>query len=118
MSYSSQAMLLLLKLAKREVDVAAEQLAKAHRAVNESKAQKEQLLFYRHEYVVKNAVPAVEIIHNGNIVAGCLKTGAYSIPTSGTTANDNTITYENLETKLTNRFDNVTFYNSIDGGTP
>lgn len=56
MSYSSQAMFLLLKLAKREVDVAAEQLAKAHRAVNESKAQKDQLLFYRHEYVVKNAV--------------------------------------------------------------
>ena len=56
MSYSSQAMFLLLKLAKREVDVAAEHLAKAHRAVNESRAQKEQLLFYRQEYVVKNAV--------------------------------------------------------------
>jgi flagellar FliJ protein len=56
MSYSSQAMHLLLKLAKRELDIAAEQLAKAHRTANESKAQKEQLLFYREEYVVKNAV--------------------------------------------------------------
>ena len=56
MTYSSKAMYLLLKLAKREVDAAAEQLAKAHRAVNESRAQKEQLLFYRREYVLKNAV--------------------------------------------------------------
>jgi hypothetical protein len=68
--------------------------------------------------VVRNVVSGVEVIHNGNIVASCLKTGVYSIPTSGTTANDNTITYANLETKLTNRFDNVNYYNSVDGGTP
>ena len=68
--------------------------------------------------VVRNVVSGVEVIHNGNIVAGCLKTGVYSIQTSGTMSDDNTITYANLETKLTNRFDNVSFYNSVDGGTP
>jgi hypothetical protein len=68
--------------------------------------------------VVRNVVSGVEVIHNGNIVTGCLKTGVYSIQTSGAMSDDNTITYANLETKLTNRFDNVSFYNSVDGGAP
>ena len=68
--------------------------------------------------VITNTVSGVEVIHNGNIVAGCLRTGVYSIPTSGTTLNDNTMTYANVETKFTSRFDNIGFYNSVDGGAP
>ncbi|QWD87719.1 flagellar export protein FliJ [Polynucleobacter paludilacus] len=57
MSQSSlQAMRLLLKMAQHDLDLAAERLAKAHRTTNEAKQQKEQLLFYKQEYVLQNAV--------------------------------------------------------------
>lgn len=62
--------------------------------------------------VVRNTVSGVEVIHNGNIVAGCLRTGVYAIPASGTTINDNTKTYSDLETRLTSKFDSsVSYYN-------
>jgi hypothetical protein len=62
--------------------------------------------------VVKNVVSGVENIHNGNIVTGCLKTGAYSIQASGSSVIDTSMTYDNLQTKLINKFDSsVSYYN-------
>ena len=49
-------MRLLLKIAKKELDLSAERLAKANRAIHEAKEQKDQLLFYRQDYVSKNGV--------------------------------------------------------------
>ena len=56
MNKSSHAMRLLLKIAKKELDLSAERLAKANRAIHEAKEQKDQLLFYRQDYVSKNGV--------------------------------------------------------------
>lgn len=56
MNQSSHAMCLLLRLTKTELDLSAERLAKANRAINEAKEQKDQLLFYRQDYVSKNGM--------------------------------------------------------------
>jgi hypothetical protein len=58
--------------------------------------------------VVTNAVSGIEIIKNGSIVTTCLRTGRYN----DITGNDSVYTYSQLDTKATNRFSNIAYYNN------
>jgi hypothetical protein len=59
---------------------------------------------------------------NGVFVCSCLPTGrSFTISTS-TDSNyvsfDTSLTPTELETKYTTRFDDIAYYNAVDGGTP
>jgi hypothetical protein len=56
----------------------------------------------------------VETLKNGTSVVSCLRTGEYN---STTVTFDNSIGYTALETKLTNRFDDIYYYNITTSGT-
>jgi hypothetical protein len=55
--------------------------------------------------VCTNVVAGNEVSSNGTIIVSCLPTGSYKKIDSVFEAS---ITYNNLENKLTNRFDDVT----------
>ena len=57
--------------------------------------------------LVTNCVSGVETSKNGTVTVSCLRTGEYK--TIDTTF-DTSIGYSTLETKLTDRFDDVTYY--------
>jgi hypothetical protein len=65
--------------------------------------------------VVTNVVSGNETIKNASCVVYCYRTGEYeSLPSDF----QGSATYNQLETKYTDRFDNINYYNGIDGGTP
>jgi hypothetical protein len=55
--------------------------------------------------VCTNVVAGNEVSNNGTIIVSCLPTGSYKKIDS---VFETSITYNNLENKLTNRFDDVT----------
>jgi hypothetical protein len=57
--------------------------------------------------VVTNIVSGIETIKNGSIVTTCLRTGRYNT----IAGNDNIYDYTALNTKETNRFGNIAYYN-------
>jgi uncharacterized protein YkuJ len=72
--------------------------------------------------VVQNLDSTRETARNGSVVCSCLATGeSFTINTS-TDSNfvsfDTSLTYSALETKYTSRFDDIAYYNAVDGGTP
>lgn len=64
--------------------------------------------------VVTNVVSGNETIKNASCVIYCQRTGEYE--SLGTF--ESTLTYDELEDKYTSRFDNIAYYNAVDGGTP
>jgi hypothetical protein len=65
--------------------------------------------------VVTNAVSGNEVIKNASCVVYCYRTGEYESLQSDF---QGSATYNQLETKYTDRFDNINYYNGIDGGSP
>jgi hypothetical protein len=65
--------------------------------------------------VVTNVVPSNETIKNATTVVNCYRTGAYNISDA---TYQKSVTYNAMETKYTSRFDDLGFYNSVDGGNP
>ena len=63
--------------------------------------------------VVTNVVPGNEVIKNASCVVYCFRTGAYE---SATSTFQGSLTYNELEAKYTSRFDNISYYNAVDGG--
>ena len=72
--------------------------------------------------VVQNLDSSREVARNGSVVCSCLPTGrSYTIDTN-TDGNfvsfDTSLTYTALQTKYTSRFDDISYYNAVDGGSP
>lgn len=65
--------------------------------------------------VVTAAHSSIETIKNATCVVTCLPTGQYK--TIDTTY-ETSLSYDELEALLTNRFDDIGYYNAVDGGTP
>ena len=65
--------------------------------------------------VARNTVTSNETISNGSCVVYCPPTGAYKAIAA---TFQGSFTYNQLETKYTSRFDNINYYNSVNGGTP
>lgn len=65
--------------------------------------------------VVTNVVSGNETIKNAGCVVYCFRTGAHQTLES---TFQGTYTYNALEAKYTSRFDNIGYYNSVNGGTP
>jgi Pyruvate/2-oxoacid:ferredoxin oxidoreductase delta subunit len=65
--------------------------------------------------VARNAVTGNETINNGSCVVYCPNTGAYK---SISATFQGSFTYNQLETKYGSRFDDVGYYNSVNGGAP
>jgi Pyruvate/2-oxoacid:ferredoxin oxidoreductase delta subunit len=65
--------------------------------------------------VVRNVIASKETISNGSCVVYCPNTGAYQAIAA---TFQGSFTYNQLETKYTNKFDNINYYNGVNGGTP
>tara|TARA_B100000902_G_C27309933_1_gene917775 strand:+ start:1674 stop:1895 length:222 start_codon:yes stop_codon:yes gene_type:complete len=65
--------------------------------------------------VVTNPNTSVEATKNGTIVVTCLATGEFD--TIDATL-DNSPSYTNIQAGLTGRFDDISYYNAVDGGSP
>ena len=65
--------------------------------------------------VITNPNTSVEATKNGTVVVTCLATGEFKTidATFGTNPS-----YTNIETGLTSRFDDISYYNAVDGGSP
>lgn len=63
--------------------------------------------------VVTNVVSGVEVTNNGTVVVSCSETGEFD--TINATL-DTSISYTALEAKLTNRFDDIYYYNVTTSG--
>lgn len=72
--------------------------------------------------VVINPNANLEIARNGIAVTTCFATGEHFVTDITTDTNfvsfDTSMTYDDLETIWTNRFDDIEYYNAVDGGTP
>jgi len=58
--------------------------------------------------VVTNTVSGVETLKNATCIVSCYNTGAYKTLDS---TFETSISYSNLETKYTDRFDDIAYYN-------
>jgi hypothetical protein len=71
---------------------------------------------------VTNVVSGNEAIRNGTFVTTCSVTGRYDTISLSTDTNyvsfDTSLTYNQIENLYTNRFDDITYYNAVDGGSP
>jgi hypothetical protein len=65
--------------------------------------------------VVTAAHANVETIKNATCVVTCTNVGTFN--TINTTY-ETSLTYNQLQSLLTNRFDDIAYYNAVDGGTP
>jgi len=72
--------------------------------------------------VVTNPDTAREVARNASVVCSCFPTGESFTIDTATDSNfvrfDTSLTYSALESKYTSRFDDIAYYNSVDGGTP
>ena len=63
--------------------------------------------------VVQNTDSTREVAKNGTCVVTCTPTGtSHTIDATF----DTSLTYAALQTKYTNRFDDIAYYNAVDGG--
>tara|TARA_R110000868_G_scaffold315517_10_gene576425 strand:+ start:1430 stop:1651 length:222 start_codon:yes stop_codon:yes gene_type:complete len=65
--------------------------------------------------IVTNPNTSVETVKNGTTVVTCLATGESK---TFNAAFDNSPSYTVIEAKLTGRFDDISYYNAVDGGSP
>lgn len=72
--------------------------------------------------VVQNVDSTRETARNGSVVCSCFATGESFTIDTNTDSNfvryDTSMTYSALETLYTSRFDDIAYYNAVDGGTP
>ena len=72
--------------------------------------------------VVTNPDTSREVATNASVVCSCFPTGESFTVSTSTDSNfvnfDTSLTYEALESSYTSRFDNIGYYNSVDGGGP
>jgi hypothetical protein len=72
--------------------------------------------------VVTNPDTTREVARNASVVCSCFPTGkSFTVDTS-TDSNfvnfDTSLTYNAIESSYTSRFDDIAYYNAVDGGTP
>lgn len=63
--------------------------------------------------VVTNATPSSETIKNATTVVNCYRTGVFNALDA---TYQKSITYNAMEATYTSRFDDLGYYNSVDGG--
>jgi len=72
--------------------------------------------------VVTNPDTTREVARNASIVCSCFPTGESFTVNTNTDSNfvnfDTSLTYAAIETTYTSRFDDIGYYNAVDGGTP
>ena len=72
--------------------------------------------------VVTNPDTTREVARNASIVCSCFPTGESFTVNTNTDSNfvnfDTSLTYTAIESLYTSRFDNIAYYNAVDGGTP
>lgn len=72
--------------------------------------------------VVQNVDSTREVARNASIVCSCFPTGASFTVDTNTDSNfvrfDTSLTYTEIENLYTSRFDDIAYYNAVDGGTP
>ena len=72
--------------------------------------------------VVTNPDTTREEARNASVVCSCFPTGESFTINVNTDTNfvnfDTSLTYSALETTYTSRFDDIGYYNAVDGGTP
>jgi hypothetical protein len=72
--------------------------------------------------VVTNPDTSREVATNASVVCSCFPTGESFTIDTNTDTNfvnfDTSLTYAALETKYTGRFDDIAYYNAVDGGSP
>lgn len=72
--------------------------------------------------VVTNPDTSREVARNASVVCTCFPTGESFTVNTNTDSNfvnfDTSLTYTALETLYTARFDDIAYYNAVDGGTP
>ena len=72
--------------------------------------------------VVTNPNTSLESARNGITVTSCIATGEYFVTDINSDSNfvsyDTSLTFANVENLLTERFDDIEYYNAVDGGSP
>lgn len=72
--------------------------------------------------VVTNPDTTREVARNASVVCSCFPTGESFTIDTNTDTNfvnfDTSLTYSALQTKYTSRFDDIAYYNAVDGGSP
>ena len=72
--------------------------------------------------VVQNIDSTREVARNASVVCSCFPTGASFTVDTNTDSNfvnfDTSLTYTAIETLYTSRFDDIAYYNAVDGGNP
>lgn len=72
--------------------------------------------------VVTNPDSTREVARNASVVCSCFPTGKSFTIDTDTDSNfirfDTSLTYQQMENKYTTRFDDIAYYNAVDGGTP
>ena len=72
--------------------------------------------------VVINPDTTREVARNASVVCSCFPTGESFTVDTNTDSNfvnfDTSLTYTAIESLYTSRFDDIAYYNAVDGGTP
>jgi len=72
--------------------------------------------------VVTNPDTTREVARNASVVCSCFPTGESFTVDTNTDSNfvrfDTSLTYNAIESRYTSRFDDIAYYNAVDGGTP
>ena len=72
--------------------------------------------------VVTNPYTTRKVARNASVVCSCFPTRESFTIDTNTDTNfvnfDTSMTYSALETKYTGRFDDIAYYNAVDGGSP
>ena len=72
--------------------------------------------------VVQNVDSTREVARNASIVCSCFPTGESFTINTNTDSNfvrfDTSLTYTAIENLYTSRFDDISYYNAVDGGAP
>jgi len=72
--------------------------------------------------VVTNPDTTREVARNASVVCSCFPTGESFTVDTNTDSNfvnfDTSLTYTAIESLYTSRFDDIAYYNAVDGGTP
>jgi len=72
--------------------------------------------------VVQNIDSTREVARNASVVCSCFPTGESFTVDTNTDSNfvnfDTSLTYTAVESLYTSRFDDIAYYNAVNGGTP
>lgn len=72
--------------------------------------------------VVTNPITTSEVAKNATTVTSCFATGQYFVTDTNTDSNfvryDTSMSFAEMENLFTERFDDIEYYNAVDGGNP